>query len=480
MLLLTFINTFWLSLLGLPTDTTQKVVVRQVTVSGNFRTKERIIRREMDIHANDTLSTQKLDSLIEYDRRKILNTNLFVTVELKKKPVADTSNLTFYTADGKLITSPKLIDLEVIVKEQWYLLAFPVFQLADRNFNEWWYERGRDLSRTIYGVYLLHQNLTGNNDRLRLRAEFGFIPRLDIYYSTPYLGKKQKLGMTVGIVRLTNRTLAYRTRADKLIFWGSEDRTRERIAPYVTFTYRPQFYGFHSLSAQYSFTTLNDTIAKLNPNYFLAGNKQQNYFQLSYSHFFDRRDRVQYPLRGFYYGILINRMGILRSDDVQQWEATANYGQFVPLSKKLFFSYGVKIKVSNPALQPFLQTRGLGYSGDLVRGYELYVIDGQHFGLAKTNLRYQLLNRTFNLSKLIKIRQFNTFPLAIYPNIYADFGYVKNQYTELNDSQLTNRPLAGFGIGLDVVTWYNFVGRINYSINHLGEARPYFAVGREF
>jgi outer membrane protein assembly factor BamA len=451
-----------------------------VTVTGNFRTKERIIRREMDVRTGDTLTQQTLDSLLEYDRRKVLNTNLFVTVELKRQSVTDTTHLAFYTADGKLIAPPKIIDLEVIVKEQWYLLAFPVFQLADRNFNEWWYERGRDLSRTIYGVYILHQNLTGNNDRLRLRAEFGFIPRLDIYYSTPYLGRKQKLGMTVGIVRLTNRTLAYQTRADKLVFLSSEDRTRERISPYVTFTYRPKFYGFHSLSTQYSFTSLNDTIAKLNPNYFLKGNKRQNYLQLSYSHFFDRRDRAQYPLKGFYYGVLVSRMGILPSDDVKQWEATANYGQFAPLSKKLFFSYGVKIKVSSPALQPFLQTRGLGYSGDLVRGYELYVIDGQHFGLVKTNLRYQLLNRTFNLSKLIKIRQFNTFPLAIYPNIYADFGYVKNQYPEFNNSKLANRPLTGFGIGLDVVTWYNFVGRINYSINHLGEARPYFAVGREF
>lgn len=480
MLLLSLFHAFWLSITPTPADTVQQVVVRQVNFTGNLRTRERIIRREMDVRAGDTLTQQRLDSLLEYDRRKILNTNLFVTVELKKIAVVDTTFLSFYTADGKRLTSPKIFDLEVVVKEQWYLLAFPVFQLADRNFNEWWYDRGRDLSRTIYGVYALQQNLTGNNDRLRIRAEFGFIPRLDIYYSTPYLDKKQKLGMTVGIVRLTNRTLAYRTRADKLVFLSSENRTRERIAPYLTFTYRPKFYGFHSLSAQYSLTTLNDTVTKLNPNYLLTGTKRQHYLQLSYSHFFDRRDRVQYPLKGFYYGVSLNRIGVLPTDDVQLWEATANYGQFVPLAKRLFFSYGLKAKFSSPTLQPFLQTRGLGYGGDLVRGYELYVIDGQYFGIIKTNLRYQIMKRTFNLSKLIKMRQFNTFPLAIYPNFYADFGYVRNQYPEFNNSKLANRPLYGMGIGLDIVTWYNFVGHINYSINHLGEARPYFAIGREF
>ncbi|WP_273214120.1 BamA/TamA family outer membrane protein [Runella zeae] len=480
MLLISLFHACWMSVWGGTPDTTQKVVVRQVQLIGNFRTKERIIRREMDVKGGDTLTVFKLDSLLEYDRRKILNTNLFLSVELKKKVVVDTTQLPFYTADAKWMGGLAMVDIEVVLKEQWYLLAFPVFELADRNFNEWWYERGRDLSRTIYGVYALHQNLTGNNDRLRLRAEFGFIPRLDIYYSIPYLDKKQRTGITIGILRITNRSLAYRTNRDKLSFLGSDERTRERIVPYLTLTHRPKFYGYHSFSAQYSMTNVTDTIARLNPNYFLGGKSRQRYLQLSYSHFYDRRDRGQYALRGFIYGFYVSKIGVLPSDDVDILEATFNWGQYIPLAKKLYFSYLTELKVATPARQPFLQTRGMGYGGDLVRGYELYVIDGPHYSYLKTNLRYQLLNRTFNLSKFIKLRQFNALPVAIYPNIYADVGYVRNPYPELNNSQLANRPLFGFGVGMDVVTWYNFVGRINYSFNHLGEARPYFAIGREF
>lgn len=480
MLLISLFHAFWMSVWGGTPDTTQKVVVRQVQLTGNFRTKERIIRREMDVKGGDTLTVFKLDSLLEYDRRKILNTNLFLSVELKKKVVVDTTQLPFYTADAKWMGGLTMVDIEVVLKEQWYLLAFPVFELADRNFNEWWYERGRDLSRTIYGVYALHQNLTGNNDRLRLRAEFGFIPRLDIYYSIPYLDKKQRTGITIGILRITNRSLAYRTNRDKLSFLGSDERTRERIVPYLTLTHRPKFYGYHSFSAQYSMTNVADTIARLNPNYFLGGKSRQRYLQLSYSHFYDRRDRGQYALRGYIYGFYLSKIGVLPSDDVDILEATFNWGQYIPLTKKLYFSYLTELKVATPARQPFLQTRGMGYGGDLVRGYELYVIDGPHYSYLKTNLRYQLLNRTFNLSKFIKLRQFNALPVAIYPNIYADVGYVRNPYPELNNSRLANRPLFGFGIGMDVVTWYNFVGRINYSFNHLGEARPYFAIGREF
>lgn len=286
--------------------------------------------------------------------------------------------------------------------------------------------------------------------------------------------------MTVGFIRLTNRTMAYRTRNDKLVFLNTETRTRERILPYLTLTYRPRFYGFNSLSVEYNLNQIGDTIVRLNPNYFLGNRNRQRFLQLSFSHFYDRRDRVQYPLRGFFYGFAVRRMGVLPSDDVQQTEAFASWGQFVPLSKRWFFSYGVRGKVSSPALQPFLQTRGLGYAGELVRGYELYVIDGQHFALWRTNLRYQLLNQVFDLSRYVKIRQLNTFPLAIYPNVYADWGYVSNQFANLNESRLANRPLYGAGVGLDFVMWYNMVARINFSVNHLGEARPYFSIGREF
>jgi hypothetical protein len=39
---------------------------------------------------------------------------------------------------------------------------------------------------------------------------------------------------------------------------------------------------------------------------------------------------------------------------------------------------------------------------------------------------------------------------------------------------------VGTGLGLDFVTWYNFVGRINYSFNKLGEHKLFFNFAREF
>jgi outer membrane protein assembly factor BamA len=448
-------------------DSTQRVVVQNVEIVGNVRTRERIIRRELALKTGDTLTQAQLNRQLDLDRQKVVNTNLFISVTLKTTPLPDST------------ATLKKVNVQVQLKEQLFLLAIPVFSLADRNFNEWWYERGRSLSRTIYGIYASYQNLTGNNDRLRVVAEFGFIPRFDLSYSLPYLDKKQQTGISVGMSYLTNRTMAYRTQADKLVFLNSETRNRERFVPTVSVTHRPNFYAFHSVSLGYSITKISDTIAKLNPNYFLGGRRQQNFTQISYSYLYDRRDRAQYPLRGFFYGGSVSRTGLLRSDDWQQWDLYAFGSRFIPLGKKWFSSFYAEGRVSAINEQPFLQTRGLGYSTDLVRGYELYVIDGQHYTYARSNLRYQLLNRSFNL-KFIKIRQFNTFPIAIYPNIYLDAGYVWNRFSDRNSSKLANSLLIGGGLGFDFVFWYNFVGRINYSVNRLGEARPYFSIGREF
>ena len=467
-MLLSIFASCWLA--AAPADTAQRVVVQTVDILGNVRTRERIVRRELALRAGDTLTQAQLARQLELDRQKIVNTNLFVTVNLK------VTNLTNSTQPPENLQK---VAVAVQLREPLYLLALPILDVADRNFNEWWYDRGRDLKRVIFGVNALHQNLTGNSDRLRVVAQLGFIPRFDISYSLPYIDKKQRTGVSIGITYLLNRTMAYRTRGDKLVFLNSETRNRERLVPSVALTHRPNFYSFHSVNLSYSATKISDTIARLNPNYFLDGRLRQNFFQLTYSYLYDRRDRAQYPLRGHFYGFLVSRTGLLPSDDWQQWDFYGYGSKFLPISKKWFASLYGEGRSSLIDRQPFLQTRGLGYGNDLVRGYELYVIDGQHYAYGRSSLRYQLLNRTLNL-KFIKIKQLNTFPLAVYPNIYLDAGYVWNRFSEMNNSKLANKLLIGGGIGLDFVFWYNFVGRINYSVNRMGEARPYFSIGREF
>ncbi|RFS17196.1 BamA/TamA family outer membrane protein [Emticicia sp. C21] len=439
------------------------VFVRQVIIKGNIRTKDKIILREVGVRAGDSLRKTTINEVLEIDRRKIVNTNLFVTVNV-----------------ATIHISESVIDIEIEVKERLYFVAFPVFYLADRNFNEWWYERKRDLRRTIYGVYSKHSNLTGNNDQLKLRAEFGFVPNFEIAYSTPYLDKDLTKRVSVGVLYVMNKTMAYRTSQDKLQFFQSEAKQRERLYIYSVFSQRKGFYQSQQLELSYTQVHIGDTIAVLNPNYLLDGQQKQNYFLASYAYIYDKRDNRQYALDGYTVSFGVTKYGLLPSDNIKLFSLSAGYTQYFSLGKKFYANYSVRGRMSFPKKQPFLQTLGLGYRNDLVRGYELYVIDGQSYGLVKTNLKYQLFNRTFDLKKYLKIKQFNTFPLTAYLNSFIDVGYVKNEFSALNNSRLVNKVIAGAGLGLDVVTFYNVVGRINYSLNGLGERRVFFAVTRDF
>ncbi len=404
---------------------------------------------------------------LEIDRRKIINTNLFVTVDLLTKPDQD-------SVSGNIRT-----DIKVVVKERWYFIVLPVFQLADRNFNEWWYDRNRDLKRTIYGVYLSYGNVTGRADKLRFIAEFGFIPKFEVAYSLPYIDKAQKTGITVGTSYSTNKTMAFRTWNDKLNYLNSEVVNKERFYSYVTLTRRNKYYTFHGLDLRWSYGKIADTIAILNPGYLLKGRTVQKYFQLTYTFSYDKRDNFQYPLRGQSGSIQISKIGLLPSDDINQAFIYGSYRKYIPISKRWYANTGVRARMSVPKRQPYLQTIGLGYRNDLVRGYELYVVDGQDYALLKNEIKYKLFSFQKHFS-WVPVKQFNTVPLAAYLNTFADAGYVRNHYPELSNTKLGNSLLFGAGTGVDVVTFYNILARFNINFNAEGERRFFFNISREF
>jgi outer membrane protein assembly factor BamA len=444
-------------------DSGGHVVVGDIVVEGNHRTRTGIIMREMAIRKGDTLSAEALKEKMEIDRRKVINTNLFITVDLLTRANADSIHT----------------DIRIVVKERWYLIILPVFQLADRNFNEWWYERKRDLSRTTYGVYMSYGNVTGRADKLRFLAEFGFIPKFEIAYTLPYIDKAQKTGITVGTSYSINKTTAFRTWRDKLQYFNSEDINRERLVSYISITRRNKYYTFHSADLRWSQTSISDTIAALNPNYLLKGRTRQRYLQLTYTFSYDKRDNAQYPLLGQTLGLQVSKTGLLPFDDVNMLSMYGSYRKFIPLGKKWYFNTGLRGRLSFPKRQPYIQTIGLGYRNDLVRGYELYVVDGQDYALLKNELKYKLFSFQKHFS-FIPVRQFNTLPLAAYINTFADAGYVKNSYPEFSSTKLGNSMLYGAGAGIDVVTFYNIVARFNLTVNGNGEKRFFFNIAREF
>ena len=438
----------------------QFIRIDSILFKGNEKTKNQILIRELDFSPGDSVAINTLDARLEYNRRKLMNTNLFIWVK------ADLNQL----PNGHLKISFEFL-------EQWYILGYPIFQLADRNLNDWW-SRGRDLNRSIYGIHFIHNNFQGRNEKLMIKAETGFTQRLDFTYSNPYLDKKKTLGLAVNASYSTSKTIPYKTRNDTLQYLTTEKILRERWTGGITLRKRFKFYDLQTLELKYTHTVISDTIVKLNPTYFALNTKEQNFTQFLYTYSYDFRDLIAYPLRGRKFDITFNKVGLLPADQVDFWEISGAIAYFFDLGSHFFLSTQVKGKISKNTNIPYANIRGLGYGNEIVRGYELNVLDGTSYFLNRNTIKFQLLNKVFKLP-FLPIKQFNQIPIAIYPTAFYDFAYVNNNFSA-NENKLVNQWISGGGLGFDVVTYYNLVCKFGFPVTNESKIGMLIGIGREF
>ncbi len=438
----------------------QFIHIDSILFKGNEQTKNQILIRELDFNPGDSIAINTLDTRLEYNRRKLMNTNLFIWVK------ADLNQL----PNGHLKISFEFL-------EQWYILGYPIFQLADRNLNDWW-SRGRDLNRSFYGIRFIHNNFQGRNEKLIIKAETGFTQRLDFTYSNPYLDKKKTLGLSINASYSTSKTIPYKTRNDTLQYLTAEKILRERWAGGISLRKRFKFYDLQSLELKYTHTVVSDTIVKLNPTYFALNTKEQNFTQLLYRYSYDFRDLIAYPLRGRKFDIAFSKVGILPADQVDFWDITGAIAYFFDLGSHFFLTTQVKGKISSNTNIPYANIIGLGYGNEIVRGYELNVLDGKSYFLNRNTIKFQLLNKVFNLP-FLPIKQFNQIPIAIYPTAFYDFAYVNNNFSA-NENKLVNQWISGGGLGFDVVTYYNLVCKFGFPVTNGSKIGMTIGIGREF
>lgn len=441
----------------------QKVFIDKIFIVGNKKTKEKIILRELDVEVNDVLLYSELEKVIKLDKNKILNTGLFVSVKI-----------------SILELSPTIVDLVIQVKERWYTFPLPIFKLADRNFNEWWTNQGRDLSRVDYGLRFYQYNVRGMNERLRLTAQFGFTKIFDLQYTAPSLDKAQKNGLTVFGTFTENKNLAYKSSGHKLVFLDADFTLRETFSTGLVYSHRGSFYNTNYITLSFNHKEINDTVATLNPDYFLDGKTRQDYFLLSYEFRRDLRDIRAYPLKGFLLFAEANKLGLGIFNDINQFEVKASYSRYLPLKNNYYVSSSLSGQMSFPRAQPYLHFKGFGYQQQNVRGYELYVIEGHNYLLHKTTFKKQLYKGAQSLGNTFPLEQFRSIPIAIYLKSYFDAGIVDNNIYYPENTRLTNRLIYGGGLGLDFVTYYDLVLRLEYSLNSIGESGLFINLQAEF
>lgn len=434
----------------------EKIKVNNVFIIGNEKTRRTIIQREMNLTSNTTYDWDDFMFLLEEDQTKIYNLQLFTSVEIT--PI-------FIENDQ--------VELLISVKERWYVMPGIIFTLADRNFSEWWVNQNRDFSRVNYGVKLNHNNVGGRNEKLKVIAQFGFTQAFEVLYSKPYIDANQQHGLSAQVTYFTNRTIPIRSVDNRQIFFTNEEENilRRNLSATMRYTFRGSFYNFHHVSLGFNRTEVHQDVLRQNPAFFLHDSNQLHFFTAGYSYRHDKRDNIAYATEGQLLNVGINRYGLFTNDDVNETEIAMVANKYTPLgSSKFHLVTGISGTSYLSPRQPYILVRGIGYNPHFIRGYELNVIEGQQTIVHKSSLRYELLNMNLDLSQHSPIEALSYFPVRMYLSANFDQGYVRDRNYLPENTRLTNKHLFGYGIGLDLVTFYDNVFRFEYSVNDQGLA----------
>ena len=445
----------------LPADSTKKVCVNSLLITGAKRTKIYIVYREIPFKKGDSIVISDLQKELEQARRQVYNTTLFNEVTFTLVAV-DSNN----------------VNISVQVTERWYLFPVPQFQFVDRNFNVWWKTFHRSLNRVNYGIKFVHYNLSGRRDQLRIYLINGYSRNITFNYSNPYSNSKLNRGFSIGAGYTQNREVSYKTTyTDSVLFYSAgplktttSDFVRQGWYISAGYNIRNGFFARQFISAGYSYLKVDDSVIIKNRNYFKDSVRSKGFLDLTYTYQYTNVDNTSYSLKGTSWFVSVSKRGLGFSNGVDMLQVDAGLNKYFSLGKNWFSNFQLSGKIKLPFEQAYINQRGLGYGESYLRGLEYNVIDGVATALLRSTLKKKLVS--FNIPFPFFPKIIKKIPVTLFAKTYADLGYAYNQ--KKYDTYLNNRLLHTGGFGIDILTLYDINLRLEYSFNQLHKSGLFF------
>ncbi len=432
-------------------------IIRAINIAGNKKTKDYIVEREIALQAGVVYERGELNRLIRLTKEQLMNTTLFVTVEL----FVDTLTL-------------EEIDINIIVKERWYLFPLPHFKIIDRNWNVWINDYKGSLDRAEVGGKVIHNNLTGRNDKLNLYAIGGYTQQLQANYFQPYFDKKLQQGYSLAFLAGRTREVNFATDSNKQQFFSLPDFSRQYLKAEVGYSYRrgSQMRSFARLS--YNVETVDSVIASLNPNMFGNGRTKAEFVDLFLTYQYLNLDYIPYPLRGW----MVDLYALQRfSKSVPMFQLGGKMQATWQFAPKTYMNFQGAFAFTLPSKdQPFFNQRMLGYRSLYMQGLEYYVVDGSMAGMLRSTLRREVWG--FTLKNIIPSKSHNTIPFRFFLKTYGNIGYA--YANNPGNSFMSNQLLSTAGFGVDIMTVYDLVMKLEYSFNQFGESGFFIHTATDF
>jgi len=461
------------------------IFITNVEITGNEKTLDRIIIRELDFHVGDSLATfilkQQLfagrnnkriylnDTTIEvtkrlkYSRENLINTDLFLSVTLILEQIHD-----------------KFYKLKIDVKERWYFWVFPVVTIDAPNINEWLDEPDKD--QLNKGVFAAHTNLWGRGHSLWTVAYGGSSQRFGLGYSIPWIGKGEKVGFKTAAIYSSDAVVEYGSYDNERMMLFDKNSVNS-FAFGSEFSIRPNLYNYSHVKLVMVYKSISDSLFQLNPTFLPDSAQSVINADLYIDYLYDSRNNKSYPLKGQYLKGFVNKKGLgIISYDVDYFFYGIDFHFYQTISKKFYVAEMVKAVTSSSGDVAYHYMQNLTSKEDFLRGYDHYALRGESMLYFRGNVKYELVKPTIKRPKWAKPEsKFLNIQYALYLNLFSDVGYVKNSTVsdnpdDINYNPLNNKSLYSWGLGLDLVSYYNLVIRFEYAFTSEGTHGLFFGL----
>ncbi|MCU0389187.1 MAG: hypothetical protein MUE71_11330 [Chitinophagaceae bacterium] len=433
------------------------MLVRAVNVFGNKRTKLYLIEREIAIRTDIFYKTDDLSKSIRLTKEQLMNTGLFVTVDV--------------TMDTILTNE---VDVNIQVRERWYLFPVPYFKLVDRNINVWINDYKASLDRTEIGIKILHNNLTGRNDKMNLSLVGGYSQQIVANYYQPFIDKKLTQGLGFGFTMSRTREVNYATDSNRQQFYAMPEFARTSMKAELVYSYRKGSQMRSYLKASYTVEDMDSAIIALNPKMFGDGRTRAEFVDIFANYQYLNVDYIPYPLRGWmvdFYALQRFSKSIPMTQVGGKMQATWRFAKKTYMNFQSSFAFTLSGKE-----QPYYNSRMLGYRSLYMQGLEYYVADGNWAGMIRSTLRREILS--FTLKNLIRSKSHSEIPFRIFLKGYGNLGYAHN--LDPGNNFLNNQLLKTAGFGVDIMMVYDMVLKLEYSYNQFGERGFFIHTATDF
>ncbi|MDR2776121.1 MAG: hypothetical protein LBC19_15570 [Tannerella sp.] len=438
------------------------ICISEIRISGNRKTKDFTILRELPFREGEIMAEDKLIYLLNVATENLNNISLFNFVYIDYMP----DSLDREDCLSCIVT--------IRVEERWYYWPQASLKFEDRNLSSWLHEK--EFDRITIGWGMRIYNVFGMRHKITLSDYFGYEKGGRVAYSNIALDKKRTQLLGFSMSALYNKTINTCSSNDKVIYVKDPNRFPERsVEGVISYSYRPGIRMTHSFDIGYRWEHLGDTVLMLNEDYWGTDNLINNTFLFSYRYSYEHRDYIVYPTKGYYIGADVTG---ITADEMRFFYGELNvklqyYREFFP---RWFWSSRLNAGTSFKNRRAYIYDRHTGYEDKYITGYDYYVIDGQHHTILNNDLRFLVMpKKIFNLWSGNSSAKFTKIHFTLYAKLMYDIGYVHHSYRQESNT-LANTFLWGSGIGLDLVTYYDIVLNCSYAINKMGERGFYFGI----